>query len=84
MSKQRKSDRARLEELLIEQAINGLSDAQQAELDYLDGSTHHENPYMETAALIQLGLAVMDQSAHGASAMPSALRSRLQRLSTGN
>jgi hypothetical protein len=78
MSKQRSDTHLRIEELLIEQAINGLSDLQQAELDALDSTANRENPYMETAALIQLGLAAIDQSARGTSAMPANLRNRLQ------
>ena len=84
MTRHDSDTRARIEELLIEQAIHGLNDRQQEELDALNDATDRENPYMETAALVQLGLAVMEQSTQGASAMPADLRNKLQRLSTGN
>jgi len=84
MSKQGSDTRTRLDELLLEQAIHGLSDRQQVELDALADAADWENPYMETAALVQLGLAVMEHSARGASTMPAELRNKLQRLSTGS
>lgn len=58
----------RLEHLLIDQATVGLDRHQERELAELmagdsAGGTEHENAYMETAALVQLGMLQLDAAA---------------------
>lgn len=67
----------RIDELLIDQAVFGLDATEAAELEALLDSTADagNNPYMETAALIQLGMAALD--ADQRSGMPADLRNRL-------
>ncbi len=83
MSPRNVSRGQRIEELLIEQAVFGLDQAAQAELDALRGdaggdtSGRGENPWFETAALVQLGLAAMDRLHSGDSGMPGHLRERI-------
>ncbi len=70
---------ARLDELLLDEATGELYNAHSAELDNLrseDGTM--KNPFMETAALVQLGLASMDKGSPR-STMPESLRRRLLR-----
>jgi len=67
----------RIEELLVEQAVFGLSPAQEAELAALQSNADADaNPYMETAALVQLGFAAMDKAASG-DGMPAELRAKI-------
>jgi len=71
----------RIDELLIDQAIGGLDAEQQNELrTLLAGEPEPDrNPYMETAALVQLGIASMEQAGgRRAQGMPQRLRSRLR------
>ena len=68
----------RIEELLIDQAIFGLDTEAEAELNALLGETGGdaaENPFMETAALVQLGMAALDPQPDRA--MPADLRRKL-------
>jgi len=67
----------RIEELLIEQAVFGLSPEQEAELLALQRDADAEaNPYMQTAALVQLGFAALDKAASG-DGMPAELRAKI-------
>jgi len=67
----------RIEELLIDQAVFGLDAEAEAELKALLRETGDEdkNPFLETAALVQLGLAAMDSQPDAA--MPAELRRKL-------
>ncbi|NND53909.1 MAG: hypothetical protein HKN56_02935 [Gammaproteobacteria bacterium] len=67
----------RLEELLIDQAVFGLDAGEEAELAQLlqEHPEAAENPFLETTALVQLGLAATDPQ--GAVAMPADLRRKL-------
>lgn len=82
MSIDRLRTEQRLDELLIDQAIGGLDASQQEELRaLLAGETGEpRNPYMETAALVQLGMASMDRSGARAAGggMPAELRRKLE------
>lgn len=75
----------RLEELLIEQAVFGLTSRQQTELEQLQSpGTAQSNPFEETVALVQLGLAAMDQQQGRSEPMPEGLRRKLQKAAKGN
>lgn len=67
----------RTEELLIDQAVFGLDASEETELTALlgDNATAADNPFMETVALIQLGMAAMDQ--RGTGRMPAELRRKI-------
>ena len=70
-------NKQRLEELFIDEAVFGLDAEAEAELAALlgDDAEATENPFFETTALVQLGLAAMD-SQQG-SGMPAELRRKL-------
>lgn len=83
MTRRSTNTTARLDELFLEQAINGLDETQIDELDSLLGTgAPDNNPYMETAALVQLGLASMD-TANSSNRMPANLRQKLLRNAPG-
>ncbi len=83
MNRRPASIAARIDELLLDQAINGLDKKQNEELDnLLDTGALDDNPFMETAALVQLGLASMDK-ANSTDRMPANLRQRLLRDAPG-
>jgi anti-sigma-K factor RskA len=72
----------RAEELLLDQAICGLSDADQAELEALLAGTLSANAaeslqdeFMQTAALVQLGMAELESQKH--ERLPAHIRERI-------
>lgn len=68
---------SRLQELLIDEAVFGLDADTETELAALlgDNPAAMENPFHETAALVQLGMAATDSQP--ARAMPAELRRKL-------
>lgn len=78
MSSQHRNLPPRLEELLLDQAICGLDGAENRELESLRADAGVTgNPFMETAALVQLGLASMAANRSRPGPMPESLRRKL-------
>jgi len=80
MTTENKKTHSKIDDMLIDQAVFGLTAHEEAELNRLMQQRpvdDTENPFMETAAIVQLALAAMDPENAMSERMPENLRTRL-------